>query len=215
MQQIYVATIGAFGRHIAQVLSTTGRAVSVPVEGDGQLAALPEASAYVLAAGRQAADTECAMDRLARQRRRIFLPAIVEHPELRIGPLYVPDSAAACAGCYHRRHRQHAASTEPIDALAAHYLADPAGGAQGYLPAAATFAALVVRRLVDEALTGNASGTGMAFRAHLLTPQLRKDRVIGVHCCPNCGSGRDERTRSVARLTAAPAGLTAGGRRIA
>jgi bacteriocin biosynthesis cyclodehydratase domain-containing protein len=200
MQNICVGTIGTMGREIGRALTQLGPTVNVSMD-DG--APLPPASAYVLAAGRQAADTECALDRLAHRQGLIFLPAVVEHPELRIGPLCMPRSYAACASCYHRRRRQHAQSAEVMDALDAHYLACPSDGPQGYLPVAATFAAVAIRRLIDSALSADASMTGMAFRAHLLTPQLRKDRVIGVHGCENCGSRRDERTRSVARLLAA------------
>jgi bacteriocin biosynthesis cyclodehydratase domain-containing protein len=181
------------GLHQAEVLALARRPTS---------AELPVAEAYVVAAGRPCVEVEQLMDAAAHHWRRLLLPVVVEHPVLRIGPLVAPGSTAACVSCHERRRRQHLVARTTVDALQRHYSAHPEAEPRGYLPSHLNIAAGLVSGILDRALSGDLRDTGVVLYTHLLMPQLRRSTVAGVHGCLHCGSGRDERTRSHARIGA-------------
>jgi hypothetical protein len=60
---------------------------------------------------------------------------------------------------------------------------------------------------VRTALTGATAEAGVVRHLDVTNLQLRRSNVVGVHGCPRCGLGTDERTRSHAALRPALAGL--------
>jgi hypothetical protein len=198
---VHIFTVGATGRAIGDRLARY-RPVQRHDGTDGiDPDRLPMADAYVLAAGRQVAELEQAMDVLAHERRRVLLAVAVEHPVLRLGPVVVPGSGAACAGCYHRRCRSHLVGLDAFDRLAAHYARHPHDEPAGYLPPMLDFAARQAHRL----LADPAAHAGSVHMAHLLLPRVYRWTTVGIHGCPRCGLTRDERDRSSVRLAAAVA----------
>jgi bacteriocin biosynthesis cyclodehydratase domain-containing protein len=200
MYRMCVIALDDFGAAVGDHLAQRQREVAV-VQGRRRVdvAGLPPAGAYVLARSRQDPDLELLLDESVHHWRSLLLPLIVEHPHLRIGPLVVP-GAGACAGCHHARRRQHWAGGPAQDALEDLYREDPAVGPAGFLPMSAQFAADIATGLLERALLGDTGDAGTVRRLGLLTQETQRSTVVGVHGCPRCGLGRDETTRSYARL---------------
>lgn len=137
-----------------------------------------------------------------------WLPVILDHPVLEIGPVVVP-GVGACHTCYRRRLAQHDGSRAIRDAVDQHYDADASAGPAGYLPATALFAAAAAAEVVDRLRAAPASEAGRVRQIDVPTQQLRSGLVVGVHGCPRCGLGRDETTRSYERLPAMLKGVWA------
>ena len=166
------------------------------------------ADAYVLAAWRAPGAAAEALDALAHAWRVPWLPIVAEHPLLRVGPAVVP-GRGACRRCFEARRRQHAAAPELTDALADHYRAHPDAGPRGFLPSHATIAAALGREALDGLAADPDAEAGRYRQFHVVSQRLGAGRAVGLHGCPRCGSGRDERTRSYAELVRELAGVLA------
>ncbi len=211
MRNLCVITVGAIGREIGDRLARLHPAAQRRDATDGlEVSRLPPAHAYVLAAGRQVADLEKGLDAMVHDRRRALLTVAVEHPVLRLGPLVVPGSGAACAACYHGRYRTHLAGLDALDSLEAHYRERPHDEPAGFLPPMLDFAAARAHALLAAAAADPSGQAGFVQLAHLLMPRLYRWPVVGIHGCPRCGRGRDERERSSSRLVDAVAMTLAG-----
>lgn len=112
-----------------------------------------------------------------------WLPVIMEHPLIRIGPLICPP-AGPCFGCYLRRRGQHDSQPWATAALRAAYEADDDCGPAGYLPHHARMAAAVADIMLgrQQAAAGSAVTTIRLHRGSVGT-----NRVIACHGCPRCG----------------------------
>jgi len=206
VRSLCVITVGSVGREIGDRLARLRPAAHRRDATDGlDVSGLPPADAYVLAAGRQVAGLEQDLDAMVHDRRRALLTVAVEHPVLRLGPLVVPGSGAACATCYHGRYRTHVAGLDALDSLEAHYRERPHDEPAGFLPPMLDFAAAQAHGLLAAAAVDPSGRAGFVHLAHLLMPRLYRWTVVGVHGCPRCGSGRDERERSSGRLVEAVA----------
>jgi bacteriocin biosynthesis cyclodehydratase domain-containing protein len=206
VKSLCVVTVGAIGRQIGVRVGGLRPAQWYDATDGLDRAGLPLTDAYLLAAGRQVPELEQDLDAVVHDWRRVLLTVAVEHPVLRVGPLVVPGSGAACAGCYHLRCRTHLTGTDAVDSLTAHFRANPHDEPEGYLPPMLDFAAGQAHALLAAVEAGRYSEAGTVRMTHLLAPRVYRWSVVGVHGCPRCGTGGDERDRSTARLVSALAG---------
>ena len=128
-----------------------------------------------------------------------WLPIVLEHPNLLIGPLVVP-GRGPCYTCFRLRFLQHSYTADLTEALYEFYQSNPRSGPKGYLPVHASLAAAFACQAVKALQNGLDSWVGEVRVINLLTFSMAKANVIGVHGCERCGTGGDERSRSSVRL---------------
>jgi bacteriocin biosynthesis cyclodehydratase domain-containing protein len=121
-----------------------------------------------------------------------WLPVVMEHPRLRIGP-WVDPLLGPCYECYRQRKIQHDTHHAATSALEGAYERDPACGPGGYLPhharVAAGIAGMTLRRgIAARRSRGLSPGpAGEVSVINVLTWQTATHRVIARHGCPRCG----------------------------
>jgi bacteriocin biosynthesis cyclodehydratase domain-containing protein len=115
-------------------------------------------------------------DELAYAHEKPWLPVVMEHPVLRVGPLVRPPSGP-CFACYRSRRRQHDTERAASAALGAAYDADASLAPAGYLPHHARLAAGVAAGF----LTGGEAGLAFAF--DVLSSSGGTHRVVSCHDC--------------------------------
>ncbi|MGR6919183.1 hypothetical protein ACU635_33465 [[Actinomadura] parvosata] len=193
-----IVSVGAFGAAVARSLSASGtQVVSVPVAG-GDIAVPAAAATVVLAASVGAPAVELELSRAAHEGGFAFLPIVLEHPRLRVGPVSRAGSRG-CSACYRNRTRQHALNVAAEDALEEHHRRDPVAADRGYLahwPALAAALAGQVDPLVIR-------------QFDLLSNTPLVSRLVPVHGCGVCASAPPDapQLRSIARLRSIVEGL--------
>lgn len=193
-----MAGTGSFGaRVISLLIAAFPGSTEYTATGAGISAAFTDQeSAVVIALWRPDPGLCDAADALSYEHRRPWLPVVMEHPVIRIGPLVWPP-AGPCFRCYTRRHRQHDQQPRATAALLAAYDRDRSCGPGGYLPhharlAAATAQAMLSRPQEEEA-PGHASRDGGDVTTIRLSDMglgvgLRSSRVIPCHDCDRCAA---------------------------
>ncbi|AEV84086.1 hypothetical protein ACWT_3063 [Actinoplanes sp. SE50] len=200
MYHLRVSPVGPFGYAVAERLRDLCPDVSITDPVDRAAPAAPKGpTLHLLAAWRRVPDTERAFDERAHRTGDPWLPVILDHPVLEIGPAVLP-GVGACHGCYRLRLAQHDPARTVRAAVDRHYELDPDAGPAGYLPSTALFAAAAAAEVVQRLRTDPEGEAGRVRQIEVPTQQLRTGRVVGVHGCPRCGLGRDEQTRSYDRL---------------
>jgi len=207
---LVVTPVGPFGLSVAERLRDLCDDVEIAgADGSGTLirprmpdaATPPRPRLNLLASWRRAPQLEREFDEESFRSGQPWLPIIMDHPVLEIGPAVVPGDGA-CHGCYRSRLAQHDASRAVRAAVDRWYDMDAAIGPAGYLPSTALVAAAVAAEVVDRLSVSPESEVGRVRQLDVPTQQLKSGRVVGVHGCPRCGTGRDETTRSYERLPA-------------
>jgi bacteriocin biosynthesis cyclodehydratase domain-containing protein len=166
--RVGVLGVGSFGRRVAELLAPH----AVPVDGFTDDVDVLVAALWRPAPGLCAELGATAGD-------RPWLPVVLEHPHLVVGPYVVP--GGACFDCYQRRRRQHEPPDSVTAGLHAAYDADPALGPAGFLPHQARYAAGLVRVALRDASAGRITV------AHLVSGSVATHHVVGVHDCTRCG----------------------------
>jgi bacteriocin biosynthesis cyclodehydratase domain-containing protein len=204
MHPLHVIAVGPFGRAVADRIGEFVPDCAVSLAPGGPLAGPrpPDAEIHLLAAWRRVPPLERELDALAHRRGTPWLPVVLDHPLLRVGPAVVPGTGP-CHDCYRRRTAQHAPSPAVSEALDRHYERDPSAGLAGYLPATALLAAVTALETIARLRRDPASEAGRLRQINPLTQQMTTGRTVGVHGCPRCGLGRDEAGRSYRELRAA------------
>jgi bacteriocin biosynthesis cyclodehydratase domain-containing protein len=193
-----IAAAGSFGERVISLLTAafpgstefkaTGAEISAAFAG--------QESAVVIALWRPDPELCDAADALSYEHRRPWLPVIMEHPVIRIGPLLRPP-AGPCFRCYTRRRRQHDQQPWATAALLAAYDRDQFCGPGGYLPHHARLAAAIAQAMLsrpgeEEALGNGSPGGGDVTTIGLsdmgLSVGMRSSRVIPCHDCDRCGT---------------------------
>ncbi|WP_369192352.1 TOMM precursor leader peptide-binding protein [Streptomyces sp. R08] len=121
-------------------------------------------------------------DTLAFQTGTRWLPVVMEHPRLRVGPLISPGQGP-CHRCFERRRIQHDPHPEAAAALAAAYDAAPDRGPTGYLPHHARLAA----HLAEVTMSAHDSA-GRLTTLGLNAGKTESRRVRACHGCTRCSS---------------------------
>ncbi|MGW4959877.1 TOMM precursor leader peptide-binding protein [Nonomuraea sp. NPDC004186] len=198
-----IVAVGAFGVAVAR--SLTGPAthvVRVPVSDDG-ISIPPEVTTLLLAASVPAPHLELQLSEAAHSQSVDFIPIVLEHPRLRVGPVSHAGSRG-CSSCYRHRIRQHAVDPLAQDALEEHFRRAPEAAERGF-PAHWPALAAGLARQVD--LADNVR----VHHVDLLSNTPAMSRLVPVHGCGVCAPAPAQapRQRSVARLVSVVEGTIA------
>ncbi|MCQ4042782.1 TOMM precursor leader peptide-binding protein [Streptantibioticus rubrisoli] len=142
------------------------------------------AALVALAAWRPVAGACELADQYAFRNGTAWLPVVLDHPVLRVGPLVQPP-CAPCYRCFRRRQLQHDAEHRTTSLLHAAYEGDSGLGPRGYLPYQARMAAALA---ADLAAAGMAA-VGEVRELNLFDQRLHLSRVVPCHDCRRCGPG--------------------------
>jgi bacteriocin biosynthesis cyclodehydratase domain-containing protein len=215
--RVVIGGVGEFGRRVAGFMSAWLSEARMFTPGSDIGAAFSaQADAVVLALWRQE-PALCEMaDELSFRNLVPWLPVIMEHPVIRIGPLVRPRTGP-CYGCYARRKAQHDRQPWITAALEAGYRRDQDCGPKGYLPHQARMAAALALQALSEGMAsacwpGQSPLEGaVVTTVGLVSGGLQANSVVAGHNCDRCGapefSARLDRlnelaARSNGRLTA-------------
>lgn len=172
--------VGAFGSRVVDLLGPQpARDVDSVFRSD--------ADVVVVALWRPAPALCERADRLAFEHGTRWLPVVLEHPVVRIGPLVTPP-AAPCYACYQARRAQHDERRDTTAMLYDAYDRDPGCGPTGFLPHHARTAAAIARRLAAED-----GDPGRVVTVRPAGSMVSADRVVPLHGCERCGSPYRER----------------------
>ncbi|SDR04535.1 TOMM precursor leader peptide-binding protein [Thermostaphylospora chromogena] len=183
--------VGPFGEHVVGVLTARLPRARI-VREDGLADAFATANAVVIALWRPA-DAFCARaDAMAHENGTPWLPIVLRHPHVLVGPLVRP-GVGPCFDCYRRRLAQHDPDWANTARVHAAYDADPALGPRGFLPpharAAAGIAASMLRRAGEPAGRepyGWAPGEVVALSTGDLS--VTGHAVLPCHGCERCAA---------------------------
>lgn len=195
---VALAGAGPFGVRIVSLLAAAhpGYREANATLAEISTAFTEQANAVVIALWRPDPELCDAADALSYRYQRPWLPVVMEHPVIRIGPLVRPP-AGPCFRCYARRRRQHDRQPWVTAALQAAYHREQACGPGGYLSHHARLAAAVAQDMLRR-LQGNAPGQAGPGPGDVTTVRLsdmglniglRSSRVIACHDCDRCGDG--------------------------
>jgi bacteriocin biosynthesis cyclodehydratase domain-containing protein len=182
--------VGSFGRQVAGLLATGHCHLVAPDDLEACFASGVDA---VVVAMWRACPSLCEQaDERAFRYGVPWLPVVMEHPRLRIGP-WVDPLSGPCYECYRQRKIQHDTHHAATSALEAAYDRDQACGPGGYLPhharAVAGIAGITVRRGIAARCSRGAGPppAGEVSVINLLTWQTATHGVVARHGCPRCG----------------------------
>lgn len=199
--KLAIVAAGTFGHRVSKLLceahpdsrDIVAEAIADAFAGD--------AAAIIVVAPRPAWAMCEHADQLAYCHDKPWLPVIVEHPILRVGPLVRPP-AGPCFGCYQTRRFQHDTVYTASAVLNAAYDADPSLSPAGHLPHHARLAAAVATQIL---ISGE---TGFVVAFNLLSWRGAAHRVLSCHGCGREQRGREPRTAfdlaGIARSVAVP-----------
>jgi bacteriocin biosynthesis cyclodehydratase domain-containing protein len=119
-----------------------------------------------------------------------WLPVIMEHPVIRIGPLVLPPNGP-CFSCYTRRRAQHDLQQWATAVLQQAYDHDQGCGPRGYLPHHARMAAALAHRALDALVTAEpqreaTQEAGEITTIRLVWGDLRVSHLTACHDCDRC-----------------------------
>lgn len=183
---------GPFGERTASLLSAMdprGRTVRP----DALSTAFAQGPSVVVAAFWRPSPAVCEqLDALSRDSRVPWLPIIVEHPVIRIGPLVEPPPGV-CFRCYRRRCAQHDAQRHTTAALHGAYDRDPALGPSGFLPHHARLAANIAGGMLRRRRAGGPPSGAEVLTVRLFGQDVSTSSVTAFGDCDRCGGGRGGR----------------------
>ena len=192
------AGTGAFGRRVAGLLTA---ALPAAREYPGPAAAFGQGSgAVVVAMWRPSPAVAEQADELSFAHRRPWLPVIMEHPVLRVGP-WVGPPGSPCFACYQARRDQHDEQRATTALLHEAYDDDPDLGPAGFLPQHARVAAGIALAMLAAAGRG-AVLAGRVVTVRLGSASMSADHVAARHGCQRCSPDVPHRDlRSLASST--------------
>ncbi len=191
MEPVHLIAVGDFGAAVAERLMQARGRMALSVEGEGPWpasasAAWPRARLRILLAWRETPKLAETIDVRSADWGTPWLPVVLEHPRLRVGPVVVPGSGP-CYRCFRERRAQHEQDSAITDALHAHYDATPAAGPAGFLPHHVGLAAALVEAELQRFDNGSlADNAGTVRHYHLLEHQASAAKVVAVHGCDRC-----------------------------
>lgn len=208
---VHILSVGAFGQAVAEALggllpdvSETRADLNYPPHP----AFWPVARIQLLAAWRPVPRLSRLLDEMSHAWRTPFVEAVIETPNLRVGPVVVP-GFGACHACAERRAVQHSPRPEEHRALREFYDTNPQQGPQGFLPVFAEIAAVRLAQFVRQLEGDPAAVAGRVWLLNTIHRYAVSSEVVGVHGCPRCGLKRNEATRSFVALRREVADLLA------
>jgi bacteriocin biosynthesis cyclodehydratase domain-containing protein len=206
--------IGPFGGRVARQLLSVHASSALLTAADIRNAFAFAREAVIVAMWRPEPALCERADELSYRLRVPWLPIVMEHPVIRVGPLVCPQTGP-CFRCYRRRREQHDTQPAATAALLAAYAADSAAGPGGYLPHHARIAAGVAGQLIRGRPAGGlvqgvgqgaAAMAGQVTTIRLLNGSMSVSPVIACHDCDRCGGPAGPAGRLDAVISAAVAG---------
>lgn len=208
-RHILVLAVGTFGREVLNRVQSCRAEWSFEHLDEARVldGALDwQGDALLVAAWRESPRVTVALDEAAWARRTPWLPVVMEHPSVRVGPTVVPGQGP-CYQCFRGRLAQHDATATLTAALHDAYGADSGLGPAGFSPHHVSVAAGLTLAAAADLTATPPRHVGRVIRYQVLSQQIGVGHVVGRHACPRCGLGRDEVTRSsTALVTMAGAG---------
>jgi bacteriocin biosynthesis cyclodehydratase domain-containing protein len=194
ISRIMIGGIGEFGRRVAGFMSAwlSESQEFDPDSGIGTAFSV-QTDAVVLALWRPEPELCELADQLSFRHQVPWLPVIIEHPVIRIGPFVLPRTGP-CFGCYARRRAQHDRQPWITAALDAGYRHDRDCGPRGYLPHQARMAAALALETLHEGMASAPARSQSPLEGPLVTTiglvggGLQVNPVIAGHNCGRCGS---------------------------
>jgi bacteriocin biosynthesis cyclodehydratase domain-containing protein len=176
---------GPFGSRAAALLSAQDPRARI-VNSDAATEAFAHEPSVVVAAFWRPSPAVCEQfDELAYARGIPWLPIIVEHPVIRIGPLVEPPSGV-CFRCYRRRCAQHDAQRRTTAALHEAYDRDPGVGPAGYLPHHARLVAHIAGELLRRRRAHGAARAAEVVTVQLFGQDVQASPVMAFGDCDRC-----------------------------
>jgi bacteriocin biosynthesis cyclodehydratase domain-containing protein len=148
-------------------------------------------------------------DNLAFRYWRPWLPVVMDHPRVRVGPLVAP-GRGACFGCFEARRAQHDDHRADTDVVLAAYDRDAGLGPRGHLSQHARLAAALAEIMLSQFAHAPSAAAGQVISLNMLGGGLRRHRVVPVPGCARCGPPRRPGDSDV---LAGLAGLIGAGRK--
>jgi bacteriocin biosynthesis cyclodehydratase domain-containing protein len=210
-----IAGLGDFGRRVAGFMAAWLPEAQEFDLGSGTGAAFSAGARAVILALWRPESALCEMaDELSFRNSVPWLPVIMEHPVIRIGP-FVRPKTTPCFRCYATRKAQHDQQPWITVAMDAGYQRDRDCGPRGYLPHQARMAAALALEALDQDTAslgrrGQSLLEGEVVTVGLVAGGLQANHVIAVHNCDRCepprlSSGLDRLSELAVRSGGDPA----------
>jgi bacteriocin biosynthesis cyclodehydratase domain-containing protein len=184
-ESVALLSLGDFGDQVAAFLCGTAR-WRVAMADSVADAFEKDSRAFIATMWRPCPAACEEADVLAFHRQRPWLPVVMDHPHVRVGPVVVPGQGA-CFGCFTARYDQHDSRPDITAALRAGFDREPAFGPRGYLDhharLAAALAQMALSDLSDDWL---AAAAGQMLTFNVYRNAIRRHPVIARSGCPRC-----------------------------
>jgi bacteriocin biosynthesis cyclodehydratase domain-containing protein len=187
--QIVAVWTGEFGLAVAQFLQTmTDVSARVEAVADGiPIRPWMGDEMLVVCAWREWPALFAHAESVAYAHASPWLPVVLEHPEMRVGPLVSPPRGP-CHSCFTRRRHQHDPRRRITWGLHRAYDRDPSVGPRGFVSYQARLAAAIVTQIADDLATGK-ERSGTIVRLNLYTHAFARETLVPVAGCARCDSG--------------------------
>jgi bacteriocin biosynthesis cyclodehydratase domain-containing protein len=182
---------GPFGRRVTDILAELGGASGTDGEEDIGAALAADARMAAVALWRPDPDLCEQADAAAYRTGRPWLPIVMEHPVVYIGPVIRPPYGP-CFSCMRRRRVQHDPHYAATAAVYAAYAADQDCGPAGYLPHHARMAAAVAHRLLRQSavIPDSLNADSDVVVLTLADSRIVTRRVVRCGDCQRCHGGQ-------------------------
>lgn len=197
---VAVLSVGGFGLAVADALIENGE-TREPGTDSAFAWPAPETRCLVVASWRPVPSLWKRADERAAEIGGCWLPVSLEHPIMKVGPMFTPGESP-CFDCYRNRQFQHDASRHLTRMLEEAYDADDGLGPRAHLPHHARLAAAVSAPLIESALGGADDMRGVGMLISLTDLGVEPARVVPCHGCAVCGSARVRRDQTDAIIAA-------------
>lgn len=184
-----IVSTGPFGERVSRLLTASMNDCWQWKASEIAAAFAVGADAAVFALWRPDQELCEAADELSFRTGTPWLPVIMEHPVIWVGPMVCPPDGP-CFRCYARRRAQHQRERWAAASLDAAYGGDPECGPGGYLPHHARMASALAREMLGRMTGRNGClAAGEVVTIRLIASGLNTSRVIACHGCNRCGAG--------------------------
>ena len=201
---VQILSVGAFGKAVATYMKEMRSDLfETPV--DNAILPLPTtwlpARCILLASWKPVPPLCELLDDVCHKWDRPFLPLILDSRYMRLGPAIIP-GLEGCWKCWNRRYRKQLTFPEDYSALLSHYESEPGSGPSGFLESFAMMGAARLSQIID-AIDSGVDRAGFIWQLDMLTGAISTGKLIGIHGCERCGTGRREDVRSYADMQSA------------
>lgn len=185
-ESVALLGLGEFGEHVAALLRDNARWPVVTASSAAD--AIEKDSRAAIVSMWRPYPTACEeADALAFQQQRPWLPVVMDHPYVRVGPVVVP-GRGACFACFTARYDQHDSQRDITAMLGAGFDREADLGVRGYLGHHARLAAALAQMaLGDLSADWLATTAGQVLSFNVYRSAIRRHSVIARSGCPRCG----------------------------